>query len=93
MTLYWSVGLDVKTNELLDKALLERINPSSIYLSYTTKNKHVIDLFIQNLPNYKALTTLWLTAYATFSESYSQQEKLEEVLDILLLEKSSKGGV
>jgi Leucine-rich repeat (LRR) protein len=90
MTLYWSVGLDVKTNELLDKALFERINPNSVCLSYTFKNQHVIDLFIQNLPNYKALTTLWLTAYATFPETDPQEKKLEEVLDILLLKKKLK---
>ena len=90
MRFSWSVGPDVKTNELLDKALFERINPNRLHLSYTFKNQHVIDLFIQKLPDYKALTTLWLTAYATFPETDPQQKKLEEVLDILLLEKKLK---
>lgn len=91
MIVSWQVGLDVKTNEAFDKALMKRINPSRVYLDYNFKSLHLIDLFIQELPKYKALRTLWLSNLNShFPKTYSQQQNLEKLLDILLLEKKIK---
>jgi hypothetical protein len=59
MKLSWSVGLDVKTNELFDKALLERINPSRVY-GYQSKVGQIrIDKRRENKENVTSNIELW----------------------------------